>query len=58
MHEHEPPKSKNGSNFYSHVLEIQNGQADLVSLRPTMQAATPVDPIARQPVVRPMIAAE
>ena len=56
MHEQEPPKSKNGYNFYSHVLEIQNGQADLVSLRP--MPATTVETIARHPTVQPMIAAE
>jgi len=34
MHEEEPPKSAIGSEFYSHILEIRNGRADIFEIAP------------------------
>ncbi|MGH6858999.1 MAG: ABC transporter ATP-binding protein/permease [Phyllobacterium sp.] len=56
MHEQEPPKSASGSGFYSHILEIRDGLAELISLAPS---PVPFEKISKEgSKVQPMIAAE
>ena len=51
MHEQEPPKAADGTDFYSHVLEIRDGRAELM----VIDAA---DVASRPDVALPLVAAE
>lgn len=60
MHEQEPPRAANGVSFYSCILEIQDGQAEIFKT----DAVFDMDPVESEPVVMkprwkwPLIAAE